>query len=52
MVRGVYRIERDREVVGEKVGRKSAVGMNAADLSGGDKDCFGFGLRHEALDRF
>ena len=42
----------DRKIVGEKICRKGAVGADAADLAGGDKYRIGFGVRHEALDRF
>jgi hypothetical protein len=42
----------DRKIVSEEIGRKGAVGADAADLAGGDKYRIGFGLRHEALDRF
>ena len=45
-------IARDRKIVGEEIGRKGAVGADAADLAGGDKYRIGLGLRHEALDRF
>ena len=51
MVRGANGVERDGEIVGEKIGRKRAVGADAADFAGGDEDRVGLRLRHEAVDR-
>ena len=49
-MRGANGIERDREIVGDEIGRKRAVGADAADFSGGDEDRIGLRLRHEAID--
>ncbi len=49
-MRGTNSIQPDREIVGDEIGGESAVGADAADLAGGDKDRIRLGLRHETVD--
>ena len=50
-MRGANDIERDGEIVVDKIGGKCAVGADAADPSGGVEDRIGLCLRHESIDR-
>jgi hypothetical protein len=45
-VRAAYDVERDGQVVRNKISRVSVVGVDAADQSGGEKDC----IRARALE--
>ena len=49
-MRGANGIKRDRQIVGDEVGGEGAVGADAADLAGGDKNRVRLGLCHEAVD--
>ncbi len=44
-------VERNRQIVGEEIGRRGAVGMNAADFARGDENRVRPRPCHEAIDR-